>query len=136
MFLLIPLLILAILLEGTVTTIPLILVCLLLLTILRRGAFVFLTAFFAGLVWDVLTLHRVGGASIFLLVFVFLILLYQRKYEINSYPFVFASSFLGGLLFLTIFGNSGAISEALVGSMIAGVLFTVVSLKKLSFRAK
>ncbi len=136
MLLLLPLLIISIFLEGTITTLPLVLVCLLILTIIKRDASIFPVAFFAGLLLDTMLVHRLGGASIFFLTFVFLILLYQKKYEINSYPFVLVSSFLGGLLFLTIFGYSGAILQALVGSMIAGMLFGVVSLKNLSFRAK
>jgi cell shape-determining protein MreD len=131
MLLILPLLIISILLEGTVTDIPLTLVCLLALTIMRRDLAVFVVAFFSGLIWDVMTLHRLGGASMFFLVFVFLIFLYQRKYEINSYPF--ASSFLGGWIFLFIFGYGNAVGQALLGSLIAVILFGILgSLKRKS----
>jgi hypothetical protein len=128
MILLAPLLIISILLEGTVTIIPLVLVCLLCMTIFKRDASVFPIAFFAGIFLDIFVLHIIGGASIFFLVFVLLILLYQRKYEINSYPFVAVSSFLGSWMFLVIFGYGGAILQALLASLIAIFLFGILRL--------
>lgn len=128
MLLLLPLLIISILLEGTVTTLPLILICLLLLMIIKRDGSVFPVAFFAGLFLDAMTLHRMGGASIFFLVFVFLIFLYQKKYEIYSYPFVFAASFFGGWAFLAIFGYHGVIQQALCSSIIAVLLLVILKI--------
>jgi cell shape-determining protein MreD len=122
-----PLLIISILLEGTITTLPLVIICLLCWTIVRRDTSVFPAAFFAGLLLDTLTVHRVGGASIFLLALVFLILLYQRKYEINSYPFVLAASFLGSGLFLMVFSYNNVLLQAMIGSLIAVVLFAVLN---------
>ncbi len=129
MLFLLPLLILAMLLESTVTDLPLVLACLLILTIIRRDISVFIAAFFAGIFWDTLTLHRIGGASIFFLVFVFLIFLYQKKYEINSFPFVFAASFFGGWIFLAIFGYHGASTQSLTGSVFAVIVFGLTRLK-------
>jgi cell shape-determining protein MreD len=129
MFFLLPLLIIAIFLEGTVTTLPLVLVCLLCLTIIRRDWVVFPAAFVAGLLLDTLLVHKVGGASIFFLLYVFLIFLYQRKYEINSYPFVFTASFFGSLLFLLVFGFSNIFSQAVISSLIAVVLFAILRIR-------
>jgi cell shape-determining protein MreD len=128
MILLLPLLIISVFLEGTITALPLVLVCLLCLTILKRDAVVFFAAFFAGLILDVLVVHRVGGASIFFLSYVFLILLYQKKYEINSYIFVAVSAFLGSLGFLGMFGYGNMFWQALVSSLIAVVLFAIFKL--------
>jgi cell shape-determining protein MreD len=127
MFLLLPLLIIAILFEGTITTLPLVLICLLCLTIRKRDGSIFPIAFFAGLLVDVLRIQSLGGSSIFFLVFVLLILLYQRKYEINSYPFVAVSSFLGSWIFLALFGYSGSFGQALVSAGIGLLLFRVSS---------
>jgi cell shape-determining protein MreD len=126
MLILLPLLIISIFLEGTVTTLPLVLVCLLCMTILKRDWVVFPAAFFAGLILDVLVVHRLGGASIFFLLYVFLILLYQRKYEINSYPFVFTASFFGSFLFLLIFNYSNVFLQSVISSLIAVVLFALL----------
>lgn len=120
------LLLISVFLEGTVTSLPLVLICLICMTIIFRDAVIFLPAFFVGILLDAFALRSIGGTSIFLLLVIFLILLYQRKYEINTYPFVFISSFVGSLLFLTIFGYSGAIVAAFVSGFIAVLLFMIL----------
>ena len=118
------LLIIFIFLEGTVTTVPLVLSYLLCLTILKRDAVVFPIAFGAGLLLDLLTARTLGLSSLVLILFVFLILLYQRKYEIDSYLFVFSASFVGSSIFLLFFGYGGWFVSSLINSIIAGILFT------------
>ena len=120
------LLILSVILEGTVTALPLTVVILLCLTIVRRDAMVFLLAFIAGIFLDTLALRPLGGSSIFLITFIFLMLLYQRKYEIYSYQFVLAGSFLGAILFLLIFGYEYPFWLAIGGSFLAAILFGVI----------
>lgn len=98
-------LLIAVILQGVLTPLPLVLLALLYVTIIiRHDASVLFLAFFSGLLLDTFALRSLGGTSIFLLVFTLLVLLYQRKYEINSYQFVFAASFLGSLLYLMVFG--------------------------------
>lgn len=116
----------AIIVEGTMTTLPLVLVCLLCLTILTRDTIVFLVAFVAGIFLDAFALRSIGGTSIFLLLFVFLILLYQRKYEIYSYQFVMVAAFIGSVLFLKMFGYDGILFQAGLVAIIAGILFAGV----------
>jgi cell shape-determining protein MreD len=123
MLLFIFVLLIALLLEGTVTTLPLVLVLLLCLTITRREAIVFPVAFVAGVLLDILTLRTVGVSSLFFTLFLFLILLYQRKYEINSYPFVAFAAFFGAVVFLLIFGYSGWFGQSLFTAFLAVVLF-------------
>ncbi len=123
-------------LEGTVTTLPLLLVLLLCLTIVKRDAVVFPVAFGVGLFLDVLTAKTVGLSSIFFILFVFLILLYQRKYEINSYPFVFFASFVGSSIFLLFFGYGGWFLQAIINSFIALVLFGTVRYYKNNFQTR
>ena len=118
----------SIFLEGTITTLPLVLVCLLCMTILRRDWVVFPAAFFAGLLLDTLLVRQLGGSSIFFLVYVFLIFLYKRKYEINSYQFVFTASFFGSILFLLAFGYNNVFLQAVISSFIAVVLFMVLKI--------
>jgi rod shape-determining protein MreD len=122
-FFLIIALIISLLLEGTVTTLPLVLIVLLCLTIQRRDASIFPLAFFAGIFLDILTVHIIGVSSIFFTVMVFLILLYQRKYEINSYPFVAAAACLGSFVFLRMMGIGGWFWQPVISSFIAVVLF-------------
>src|SRR5882724_4709879 len=115
-----------ILLEGTVTTLPLVLVFLLCITILKRDGVIFPIAFVAGLLLDLLTVQTVGEKSIFLIVFVFLVLLYQRKYEINSYPFVVFAAFFGSLGFGLLFAIGNVFGQALLSALVASILFMIL----------
>lgn len=119
------LLIFATLLEGTMTTLPLVFVCLVILTILMRNLFLFILAFLAGIFLDAFALRPIGETSIFLLLFVFLMLLYQRKYEINTYSFVMIASFIGSLLYLLIYGYQSAIWDAIISALIAVIIFGI-----------
>ena len=94
---------LAILLEGTVTTLPLVFLCLLCFAIIIQDWRIFPLAFGAGILLDMFAVRPVGSASMFFLILFFLLLLYQRKYEITSMPFVGIAAFIGSGLFLTIF---------------------------------
>jgi hypothetical protein len=120
------LLIFSIFFEGALTALPLVLITLICLTIQMKNSGVFWIAFFAGIFLDAFALRPIGGTSIFLLFFVFLMLQYQRKYEINSYPFVFISSFVGSLLFLVLFGYDSVIVRASESTIIAVVLFGII----------
>src|SRR6266700_5012533 len=97
--------------EGTITTLPLVLIFLLLLAIRRRDEVVFVVAFISGLVLDILRLHTVGGTSLFLLCFLFLVLLYERKYEIDSLPFVILAAFVGTVGFGLVWADQAIIMQ-------------------------
>ncbi len=112
-------------LEGTVATLPLVLVGLLCLTIMKRESIVFVFAFLSGLILDLLTVRSIGLSSLYFIFFVFLIFLYQRKYEINSYPFVAASAFVGAFIFLIIVGGGNLFIDSLLSSIIALLLFGI-----------
>ena len=116
----------SILLEGTATALPLVLICLICMTVAMKDSFIFLPAFIAGIFLDVFALRPIGETSIFLLLAVFVILLYQRKYEINSYPFVFMASFVGSYVFLILFGYSGVLIQAGASAVIAVLLFALM----------
>jgi hypothetical protein len=120
------LLTITIFLEGTVTTLPLVLVCLLCLTILLRNPFMFFIAFLSGFFLDVFAIRPVGQTSIFFLLVVLLIFLYQRKYEINSYPFVILASFIGSFFYLFMFGYPAPIWLAVGSSIFALLLFIII----------
>jgi hypothetical protein len=124
LFLLFLLLIISTFLEGTVTTLPLVFVCFVVLTILMKNPVIFFLAFFAGILLDTFALRTIGGTSIFLLVITLLILLYQRKYEINTYPFVLIASFVGSVGYLLLFGYGNVFLLAIISAVFAGVLYS------------
>jgi len=126
MFFFLLLIIISISLEGTVTTLPITMVFLLCLSLIRRDWTVFPIAFFAGLLLDLLRVQTVGVSSLFFMIFTFLILLYQRKYEINSYPFVVVATFLGSIIYFFIFGLKHFIIQSILISIIAALLFAII----------
>ena len=113
-------------LECMVTTLPLLLIFMTIILILRRRLWVFALAFFGGLIVDVLRVAAIGETSIFLVVWLFLILLYERKYEIATIQFVLVSSFFGSLLYLWIFGYRDVLIQAVGAAMIGVLLFGVL----------
>jgi hypothetical protein len=122
------LLIISLFLEGTLASLPLVFVCLLCLTIVLRSSVLFLVAFLAGILLDVFALRSVGETSMFLLGAIFLLFLYQRKYEINSYPFVLLASFIGSLLYLFFFGYPYAFLQAILCTIFAAIVFTFIKM--------
>lgn len=115
-------------LEGSISALPLVLIALLNMIIVKRDSAVFVSAFIVGILLDIFALRSIGETSIFFLAFVLLILLYQRKYEINSYPFIFFAAFFGSLIYLLIFGGSTIILLALCNALIAVLLFGITRL--------
>jgi cell shape-determining protein MreD len=121
-------LILAVLLEGSLTPLPLVLVTLLCLTIVKPDSYAFGAAFIAGIFLDIFALRQIGVSSIFFLTFIFLILLYQRKYEIYSYPFVIVATGIGSALFLSVFGYGNVLLLSGVSVLAAFLLFVCIRL--------
>lgn len=132
--LLIILLSISIFLEATFISIPLSLSIILCLTIIAQEK-ALIISFLAGLLIDILSVHRLGSTSFLFLVFSCLIILYQRKYEINSYPFVLVSSFIGSVIYLFLLGRSSLII-AFLGSAFTLLLFILSKITILKTKNK
>jgi cell shape-determining protein MreD len=115
-------LVLALILEVSLTTLPLILIALLILTIIYRKTEVFILAFIFGICFDILTFNTVGTTSIVLILYLFLVLLYQKKFEIATNNFVIIASFLGALGFLLVLGYTNSIIFQAISSSIITLL--------------
>lgn len=128
------LLLFAVLLEGSVTTLPVTLVVLVLLYCLFKEDLVFLLATVSGVILDVLLVRSVGGSSMFYLFVLFLLFLYQRKFEIDSYYFVFFALFISLCIYLYFFSFSlsisGLIFTTFLGTSVFLLLQKVVSQKE------
>lgn len=122
------LLFISIILEATITTIPLVFITLFCFLIFRRNGIIFPFAFFAGLILDIVLLRVPGTTGIFYLLVLLLVSLYQRKYEIYSAPFVAVASFFGSLLFLNVFHYEQIFLQTVISTIIAVILFTVIRL--------
>ena len=118
------LLVLALIIESSLSTIPLVLLVLLSATVISKNNFVFFLAFIFGLLLDLMTLKTLGASSIFFEIFVFLILLYQSKFEIATNLFVLAASFFGSLSYLFLLGyHNNLMFQAVFSSIIGLLLF-------------
>ncbi len=128
----ISLLLFAFFFEISITTLPLIIGAFILLAVIWRSNWIFFAAFIAGIFFDILTFHSIGITSIFLVLLVFLIFLYQNKFEIETLPFVFLSSFIASGAFL-IFQNYNNIflQSFIVGIIVLGI-FKLLSSQKIN----
>lgn len=118
MILLFIIFLLAVILEGSFISIPFVLLFLLFLTLKNREPWVFIFAFFSGLLLDSLYLRSFGATSIFFLIFLFAVTLYEKKFEIESLSFVIIASFIGTFIYFSLFGNFFVIQKALFTSII------------------
>lgn len=111
------LLLISVLLESTIITLPLTLLIILFSAVVLRDNDVFILAFFSGLFLDILTIGAIGLSSLFFVTFIMLIFLYQKKFEIESLSFVSIVALLGSFLYLFITSSN---------HLISGVLFSVI----------
>lgn len=110
-------------LETTFLSLPLVLLSLILLGVLFREEWIFPVAFVMGILLDMLSFHTLGMSSIFFVVMLGIIFLYQRKYEIQSIQFVTISTFLAALSYGFIFSSTYVLGQAVVLGILAGGVF-------------
>ena len=106
---------------NSFTTIPFPLAILGVSAVIFRKSWVFFTAFFLGLIIDLFQLRFPGQTALFFVIFVFFLFLYKRKFETRTLTFVFFATFLGGLIYLLIFGYNNVLVQSLINA-VAGVL--------------
>jgi len=99
-------LLLAIFLESTLIQLPLTLIVLLLFLIRLGRSWILIFALFAGILLDTLFLRPVGQSSIFFVLFLFLVLLYEQKYELRTAIFTCLMACIGAGLYLILFGST------------------------------
>ena len=117
-------LIFGLILESTITTLPLLLIVLLCFMVLLKDNSLFIAAFIFGLLLDLVLFKALGLSSAFLVTFLFLVLLYQDKFEIATNSFILVASFVGSVGFLLILGyNNSVFFESVVSCLIAVLLF-------------
>jgi cell shape-determining protein MreD len=87
----------------------------------------FVFAFFFGIFLDLVSFKTLGSSSSFFIIFLFLVLLYQRKFEIATNTFVFFASLLGSFGYLILLGyNNNIILQAILSSIIGLLLFKLI----------
>src|SRR3989344_9065630 len=118
---------------STLTTIPLSVAILVVSTVIFRKPWVFFAAFLLGFFLDLTLIRPLGYTSLMFAIFVFLIWLYERKFETQTLAFVFLSTFLGSLIYLMIFGYNNILFQSFINALI-GVLLFKFSISNFKFK--
>jgi len=114
-------------LESSVTTLPLVFLTVLCLAVLTSKEWIFVIAFIAGVLLDALFFRALGQSSLYFILYIFLVFLYERKFEISTKYFIFIASFLGSFGFLIIFSYNNLILQSLMSSIIGVLIFSILS---------
>lgn len=121
-------LLIAVLIEATLITVPLVLILLINLLALEKKSWVFTAAFFSGLMLDILTLRYLGSTSLFFVAFLFVINLYERKFETSHIYFVFFASFIGSFLYLNIFEIRLSLVQSVFAAFLGFLIYYLLTL--------
>ncbi len=119
----------ALILEGTVTSLPLVLVALILLAINLAKTDVFLIAFLSSMLLDVFLVRATGLTGIFYLCILLLIFLYNKKYETQTLVFILLATALSSTLYLFIFPAPDIFLQVIISTLLAGGLFSLFRLR-------
>jgi len=119
-------LLISVLFEAIFITIPLTLVLLINFLVTDKKSWVFPAAFFSGIIIDILSLRYLGSTSLFFVTFLFVIHLYERKFETSNIFFAFFACFVGSLLYLTIFGIRQVLVQSLVAAVVGSLIFYLI----------
>jgi len=114
-------------LESSVTTLPLVFLTVLCLAVLTSKEWIFVIAFIAGVLLDALSFRALGQSSLYFILYIFLVFLYERRFEISTKYFIFIASFLGSFGFLIIFSYNNLILQSLMSSIIGVLIFSILS---------
>ena len=126
-------LLLALLIEGSATTLPLTFIVLIVYTILKRDERILIVGFIVGLILDILTLNTLGITSLFFVLFLSLVLLYEKKLEITSIYYLVLFSFSGALVNSYLKHSDNLLLISTLSAFIAVLIFkTAVSINSKS----
>ena len=113
-------------LESTLLSLPLSLIFLICLLVLRKDRTVFILGFMCGVLLDILLVRNVGSTPFIIVTILFLIMLYQRKFEIASYYFIGIASGTAALLYVVIFHVSHPFFYATISAVLAILFFSIL----------
>ena len=114
-------------LEATGIGIPVVLDFIFLYYINTSKPDVFGWGLLGGIILDVVFLKTIGATSIFFMLFLCIVFLYERKFEILTIPFVFLATFLGGLFYMNMMGYYDVFQYALINSLLTVLCFKILT---------
>lgn len=117
----------ALFLEASLFSLPLLLGSLIVLSVLTKDSFVYAVAFILGLLLDSMLLAPLGRTSLFFLGVLLLIRLYERKFETRNLPFVIMICVLAIASYLLLFGSYVFFAQFFIGLFVSLILFLIFS---------
>lgn len=117
-----------VLIESIFTSLPISLLLLIPIFVLEKKSWVYVAAFLAGLAIDIFNIRFLGSTSLFFVIFLLIINLYRRKFEISNIFFVLFSSFIGSFFYLIIFGFRLVLPQAFVSAFLGSLFFFLITL--------
>ncbi len=118
--------ILAFLFESTITTLPLVLISFLILMIFLKKKSLFYLALVIGILLDIFLLRPLGITSLMLIIFIFLIYLYEKKFETSTIYFVLLFSFFGSLIYLFVLRVGNIFIQSVFNAILAFILIKLL----------
>lgn len=120
------LLVFALLFESSVFSLPFVFITLLLFAVISQSRRVFLSALISGIILDAMMVRTIGASSLFFCTFLFLVFLYQRKFEITSVYFVLVATGMGAFVYGVLFGMPHIWSYVIASCLFAMLLCAVL----------
>jgi hypothetical protein len=125
-FLVLIFLLCSLILESSILNLPLILLVLIPLTVIYRNYLIFIVAIIFGILLDILSFKSIGASSIFFCTFIFLILMYDRRFEITTNYFIIFASFFGSLSFIIFYGYHNIILGTMISVAIGVLVYKIL----------
>lgn len=117
----------ALIMQGAVTTTPVVILFLVLAYILSKRNSIFVYAFVSGIVLDVMLVRAMGATALFFLPMILLLSLYQRKFEINSLPFAICALLVCSYSYTLIFLHDNQLLQAILVTIIGSAIYWLVT---------
>jgi len=116
-------LIFSLFLETTFINLPFVLIIIFLFAVTYKGEWIFPFAVIGGVFLDILSFKTVGLSSLFFMLMLGVVFLYQRKYEIQSPQFIVIFSFVSVFVYQIIFKNQYIFWGAFLTSILSVAIF-------------
>ena len=110
-------------LEGTLISLPLLVAAVVLSSVMFRSGLYIFIVFLLGIIFDIVSVQRIGQTSIFLLGIVGAIELYDKKFEVRTLPFVLFACAVSVTVYLLIFGSYAFFIQLITSVLFSGVLY-------------
>lgn len=112
-----------------ITTIPLFVPMLVVCSVVFKKSWIFFVALGLGLFLDLILIRSLGHTGLVFIIFVFLVRLYERKFETQTFTFVFLATFLGSLAYLSIFHYNNVLVQSFISALLAILFFKFLWLR-------